>query len=191
MFQNCDVLNVNSNKDIELLNKNYDTISALNVNGSISCNKGIRIGESESEVPGLIIFDGANFLGFNKNGWNLLSENKYFELIDNKNIIYEENILNLIANIDDNTNLKFILNQSNYKIKNIKLFLNKIYDTKINEINILLINNTNEEYKFDLISNNYSQIFYNNKKNILKECLILNILIDDNNYFVSFKEFKK
>jgi len=158
MFQNCDILNVNSNKDIELLNKNYDTISALNVNGSISCNKGIRIGESESEVPGLIIFDGANFLGFNKNGWNLLSENKYFELIDNKNIIYEENILNLIANIDDNTNLKFILNQSNFKIKNIKIFLNKIYDTKINEINILLMNNTNKEYNFCPYYGHFSEV---------------------------------
>ena len=75
MFQNFDILNVNSNKDIELLNKNYETIGALNVNGSISCNKGIKIGDSDSEVPGLITFDGANFLGFNKNGWNLLSNN--------------------------------------------------------------------------------------------------------------------
>ena len=191
MFQNFDILNVNSNKDIELLNKNYETIGALNVNGSISCNKGIKIGDSDSEVPGLITFDGANFLGFNKNGWNLLSNNECFELIDNKNAIFDKNNLNLIANIDDNKNLKFIINDFDSQIKNIHLFLNKIYDTKINELNILLINNTKEKYKINFFANSYEKIYYQNKDIFLEECIIFNILIDSNNYFVSFKEFKK
>ena len=42
MFQNFNILNVNSNKDIELLNKNFDKFGALNVNGSINCKKGIN-----------------------------------------------------------------------------------------------------------------------------------------------------
>jgi len=197
---NFDTLNVNSTQDIKMVNvnKNYESMGALNVNGSINCEKGIKIGNSMMNAPGLLKFDGINFMGFYKNGWNLLSKNENFEFIDNNDSIIDSNDnLNIIINIDDDINFKYKITNE-YINDNINIFLNKIKDYKVNHINILLINETDKFYniKFNANNNrntfhNNEKIYYDNKHIYVRECIIINILIDDNYYFISFKNYEK
>lgn len=203
MINNCDTLNIKSNKDLEIINKKFDTIGVLNVNGAINCNKGIKIGLSNKNVPGLMVFDGINFLGFNKNGWNLLSHNTIYQNIDETNIIYnvENNILHIIANIDDDNNIKYNIDKNNIDKNNfididINIHLNKIDNYKINYLNILL-NNYDDNYNNNNFNiyffSKYHDIYYENKNIILKnsESILIHIIITDDSYYISFKNYQK
>ena len=181
---NIDRLNINSYDDIYELNNN-DYSAPLYINGSVIINKGLKIGFSESSIPGNIIFDGLNFYGFNKNGWTLLSNNdEYVEIESN----YENNNLYLNINIEDDINYKYNINENIDKLY-INLTKDKFF--KINSINIFLTNNIKKKIMI-LFNDNNNNIYYSfNKHDIYidNNIIKINIQILDDNYLISFKKF--
>ena len=185
---NMEQLTISSKKDIEELNDDL-YIAPLHVKGAISCDMGIKIGFSDKCIPGLIIYDGLNFIGFNKNGWTLLSNN--YEYIELKHSIKDNN-LSLDIDIDDDINFKYTINDD---IDNVYINLNKMNYYKTNNINILLINNLKKDMR--VIFNNDIDIFYSNNisKNdikILKNNIIkFNVDIIDKHFLISYNEFSQ
>ena len=93
---------------------------------------------------------------------NLNYRNKVvFKVVNNQIGFYKEKTNELIE-ID---NCFIIDDKINILLKNIKLFINKYQDNKINEIMIRVINNK-IMISIDNINNDYKEIFINNFKNI-------------------------
>lgn len=194
MFQNnFERLNVFSNSELEQINSD-ECIAPLNVYGSINCNKSIKIGFSDKPIEGSLIYDGSNFLGYHKNGWNLISTNKSYVFLDDEDMfIDKDKNLNLNIRIEDDTLMKYFINENINNQINLILNLNEYH--KINEMKFLLKNNNEQDYQLNLVSKPNQNIYLEKNKNniILKSqsIIIFNIQVDDDDFIISHQEFLK
>ena len=181
-------LTIRSSEDIDQLNEDL-YVAPLSVKGAIACDKGIKIGFSDQCIPGIIIYDGLNFLGFNKNGWTLLSNNyDYADITETR----KDDSISLQIDIDDDPNFKYSINDN---IDILYINLNKLSYFKTNNINFILINNLKKDIK--IIFSNEFDIFYS--KNITKNDIkilknnIIKFTIDivDKYFLISYKEYSQ
>lgn len=191
MFQNnFEILNVFGNKELEVINKNNDCIAPLNVSGSINCQKSIKIGFSDKPIEGSLIYDGSNFLGFNKDGWNLLSVNKNYLKIEEDKYFFDDNrYLNLIIDLEDDHLFKFNVDLN--IDEKIIIQLNKTDFNKINHYSILLKNKNNQHYKIEFLSKQEYPIFYENGMNNIEldKIILIDIIFEDDEFIIHYKKF--
>ena len=183
-------LTILSNKEIEIIDEDDSTTMApLNVNGAVSVSKGIKIGFSDVSVPGLIIFDRLNFMGFNKNGWSLLSNNNEPVIIE----LNKDSSNDIEINFDDDDNYNIYINDV---INEINLLLSTVEFNKIYNIRLSIINNTDNEININFKSND-GDIYMTNNNILIKQNEIIKfnaelIENDDNRkYLISYKNFFK
>jgi hypothetical protein len=85
-------------------------IASLSINGGVYIEKGIRIGYTNSMIPGLLRFNGTHFQGYDGNTWITFSSN-------NPNSIYDiynpNNIQNSYENDENNINNVNNINNAN------------------------------------------------------------------------------
>lgn len=179
-------LTILSDSDIKKIDNNGGTIGALTVNGAISSNKGVKLGFSDVCEPGLIIFDGLNFIGFNKNGWTLLSNNTEPEVIEDK--IIQNGISKINVNIDDDSSF---IHKINTNINRLIINFTKIEFYKVHTFKLNLINNITN--KIVLSFENNDIIFQDGIKleEINRgEIIVMDVEILDNIYLISYKIYK-
>lgn len=134
-----DSIRIRNNNNISIIPKSNKTFAPLSVSGSAVFGKGIQIGYSEQNIPGLLTYDGNNIMGFTqKNGWSLLSNNFLYNLIDISEINKEKTELNIdllveydqyfyINVTDDLSKILFKINtviKDYHKTSTIKLVIN-------------------------------------------------------------------
>ena len=142
---------------INKINKNYYEASLIDI-----------IKKSDERVDIICPYynecGGCNLMHINYNEQLNFKKNKnkvVFKVVNNQIGFYKEKTNELIE-ID---NCFIIDDKINILLKNIKLFINKYQDNKINEIMIRVINNK-IMISIDNINNDYKEIFINNFKNI-------------------------
>ena len=107
----------------------------------------------------------------------------YRDFFNDKEMVFYSSISDLtekISRISKDEKLRKLIGK-NGKSKYLKYF-------NSNLVAEFIINKT---FNINFISNHNENIYYEKKDIKLKECIIINILIDDNNYFISYKEFIK
>ena len=89
-----DSIRIRNNKNISKVPDSDKTFAPLTVAGAAVIGKGIQIGFSEQNIPGLLTYDGTNIMGFTeKNGWSLLSNNFLYNPIELNDIDIEKKYL--------------------------------------------------------------------------------------------------
>ena len=163
-----DSIRIRNDKNISIIPDSDKTFAPLTVSGSAVFGKGVQIGYSEQNIPGLLTYDGNNIMGFTeKNGWSLLSNNNLYNPIDLTDVNKEKKELNIDLLVEDdqyfNINILEDLSKITFKISTIL----KNY-RKISNIKLIIENKSEHNFIYKLDDNKY---YFNNSisKKFLKE----------------------
>ena len=144
----CDSIRIRNNNNISKIPDSDKTFAPLTVSGSAVFGKGIQIGFSDQNIPGLLVYDGSNIMGFtNKNGWSLLSNNFLYNPIDLNELDSNKKELNIDIIAEDDSYFNIIidndLSNTLYKIKTI------IQDyRKISSLKLVIENNSISDFTY-------------------------------------------
>ena len=184
-------LKITNQEDVNVyedsIHHTIQSMAPLIVEGGMSVGKGIKIGLQENLIPGLVVYDGENFLGFSeKFGLTLLGnhpQSTYLEIPQN---VFSKKIQSVNRGNDYKETESIKKMNIELEIKDINKFYVKIPEiyvssnfvfhfdielvtnenTYISDVRFMFINESNKVIHFDILNQNM-KIYY--EKGFIKE----------------------